>query len=108
MAKLFVEKHFDRVALCARNAERLSSEKVEVENAAKKAGKVAEVFTFPTDLSNLESLSKSCKDIEKLGPLGCVYHNAARIKPTQPLTTSIEEIHEDFKVRRPEPLTTGR
>lgn len=51
-----------------------------------------------TDLSDLESLRKSFKEIEKLGPLGLVYHNAARINPMEPLTTSVEEIEEDFKV----------
>ena len=36
--------------------------------------------------------------VEKLGPLGLVYHNAARINPTEVLATSVEEIEEDFRV----------
>lgn len=99
MAKLFAQKHFDNIAICARNAERLASEKAEVEDAAKQAGRSVQVSTFTTDMSNLDSLRKSLQEIEKLGPIGCVHHNAARIKPTEPLTTSVEEIEEDFKVR---------
>ena len=80
------------------NEERLASEKAEVEKAAEEVGRDVHVSTFPTDLSDLESLRKSLKEIEKLGPLGCVYHNAARIDLTDPLTTSAEEIVEDFRV----------
>lgn len=100
VAKLFAQRHFERIALCARSAEHLASEKIEVQDAAKKVGRNAQVSTFPTDLSDFESLRKTLKEIEKLGPLGCVYHNAARINPTEALTTSVEEIEEDFKVCR--------
>lgn len=97
VAKLFAQKHFDRIALCARSAERLASEKAEVEDAAKKVGRTVQVHTYPTDLSNLDSLSRTLKEIDKLGPLGCVYHNAARINPSEPLAAPVEEIEEDFK-----------
>lgn len=98
IAKLFAQKHFDHIALCARSADRLASEKAEVEDAAKKVGRTVQVSTHPTDLSNLASLTQSLKEIEKLGPLGVVYHNAARINPSEPLSAPVEEIEEDFKV----------
>ena len=98
VAKLFAQKHFERIALCARNAGRLASEKTEVEEAAKKAGRQVQVSTHSTDLSNLNSLRKTLDEVEKLGPLGLVYHNAARINPTEASTTSVEEIEEDFRV----------
>lgn len=100
VAKLFAQKHFDRIALCARNAQRLASEKAEVEDAAKKVGRTVEVFTYPTDLSNLDSLSRTLQEVAKLGALGCVYHNAARINPADPLSIPIQEIEEDFRVSR--------
>ena len=98
VAKAFARKHFDKVAICARNAERLASEKSEIEDTAKQAGRSIEVSTFPTDLSDIASLRKTLKEIEELGPIGSVYHNAARINPTEPLTTPVKEIEEDFKV----------
>ena len=98
VAKLFAQKHFERIALCSRSAERLASEKTEFEEAAKKAGRHVQVSTYPTDLSNLDSLRKTLGKVEKLGPLGLVYHNAARINPTEVLATSVEEIEEDFRV----------
>ena len=98
VAKLFAEEHFNRIVLCARDASHLDSEKSEVQNAAEKAGKDVKVIALPTDLANVHSLRNAFKAIEKLGPLGCVYHNAARIKPSEPLSTTIEEIEEDFKV----------
>ena len=98
VAKLFARKHFNRIALTARNTERLASEKKEVEDAAKQAGRNVQVVTYPTDLSNIDSLRQTLREVETLGPLGCVYHNAARINPVTPLEASIEEIEEDFKV----------
>jgi len=97
IAKAFALKHFDRIAICARNADRLASEKKEVEDAAKAAGRSVEVFTFPTDLSDVESLRKTLKEVEKLGPLGMVYHNAATVRVGDPLSETIEEVEHDFK-----------
>jgi NAD(P)-dependent dehydrogenase (short-subunit alcohol dehydrogenase family) len=98
IARAFAQKNFDRIAICARNADRLASEKKEVEEAAKAAGRSVEVFTYPTDLTNAVSLRKTLKEIEKLGPLGMVYHNAAKVKFGDPLSETIEEVEDDFKV----------
>ncbi|KAK4500219.1 hypothetical protein PRZ48_008406 [Zasmidium cellare] len=61
------------------------------------SGSVKEVFTFQTDLSNLDTLRSTLKEIEQVGPLGLVYHNAARIRRTEALTTPPEEIEDDFR-----------
>lgn len=98
VAKLFAQKHFDRIVLCARNAGRLESEKKEVEEAAKKVGRNVDVTTIPVDMSSRESLQKALKEIEKMGPLGCVYHNAAKINFEEALTTSIDDVEDDFRV----------
>ena len=89
-AKAFARRHFAQTVLVARNAERLASEKAAVVEAAKQAGKDVEVFTFPTDLSDLAALRKTLHETEKLGLVGAVYHNAARIKFADHLTTSVE------------------
>ena len=114
VAKLFAEKHFDTIALLSRNAERLEFEKKQVEEAAKQVGRDVKVFAIPTDLSDRDGLRKSLKEVEKLGPLGLVLHNAARINPAPALTTSVEELEEDFRVsvaivmlQRPQPLDTN-
>lgn len=98
VAKAFAQKHFDRIVICSRNAERLASEKKEVEAAAKEAGRSVEVFTFQTDISNVDSLRKTLAKIEKLGPLGMVYHNAAKIIFGDALAETVEEVEDDFKV----------
>lgn len=100
VAKAFAKKHFQRVAICARNADRLASEKKEVEEAAKAAGRSVEVFTFPTDISDVASLRKTLAEVEKLGPLGMVYHNAAKVKFGDALAETVEEVEDDFKVIR--------
>ena len=98
VAKVFAQKHFDRIAICARNAERLAAEKRDVEAAAKDVGRSVEVFTFQTDISNVDSLRKTLAKVEKLGPLGMVYHNAAKVKFGDPLAETVEEVEDDFKV----------
>ena len=98
VASIFAEKHFDRVVLCARNAESLEKARKDVEAAAIKVMRYIRVSTIQTDLTDLASLRQAFKEIERLGPLGCVYHNAARIRFSEPLTTPVAEIEEDFKV----------
>ncbi len=99
VAKRFTRDHFDTIVLTSRNSESLATEKKEVESAAKQAGRDVKVHTFISDLSDIDALGKTLKEIEKLGPLGCVYHNAARIRVSDPLTAPAEELLEDFKVR---------
>lgn len=93
-AKAFARKnHFSTIALVSRNAECLSKEKAEVEQEGH-----AQVVTYPTDLADLGQLHDTLKEIEKLGPVGCIFFNAATVRMSEVLTTSVEEIEEDFKV----------
>ncbi len=101
VAKAFGEKHFVRIVLCGRNAERLETDRTQVVEAAKQVGRAVGVIAVPVDLSNRESLREALEKIGSFGVLGCVYHNAARINPVEPLSVSAEEIEEDFKVYRP-------
>ncbi|KAK3049828.1 hypothetical protein LTR09_009004 [Extremus antarcticus] len=97
VAKAFGEKHFVRIVLCGRNAERLETDRTQVVEAAKQVGRAVGVIAVPVDLSNRESLREALEKIGSFGVLGCVYHNAARINPVEPLSVSAEEIEEDFK-----------
>ncbi|KAK3707508.1 hypothetical protein LTR37_012151 [Vermiconidia calcicola] len=97
VAKAFAQKHFDRIVLCARNAERLESERNEVEEVARVVGRNIQVSAFATDVSHRDRLRKTLKEIEGLGPVGCVYFNAASINGAEPLTASDEELEEDFR-----------
>jgi short-subunit dehydrogenase len=85
--------------LCGRNGERLESQKKEIEEAARSAGRNVEVHTFSVDLRDRKNLLDTLAKIQALGPIGCVYHNAARVKPGEALTASPDELEEDFKVR---------
>lgn len=98
VAKTFARQHFDVLALCSRDTKRLQSERAEVAAAAKEAGREVQVIAFPTDLTDLNQLEQTLQAVQALGPLGCVYHNAARINYEQPLTTSPEDVEEDFRV----------
>ncbi|KAF7196670.1 17-beta-hydroxysteroid dehydrogenase 13 [Pseudocercospora fuligena] len=97
-AKLFAQKYFSKIALVSRNAERLDKERTEVVQAAAESGRTVEVDTFVTDLGDLTQLRQTLSKIEKLGPIGCVFFNAARIRPSEILSTSVEEIEEDFRL----------
>lgn len=87
-AKRFAERHFMKIALISRNAERLEVDKKDVEAAAREAGKEVDVYTLPTNIGDLEQLRKTLVKVEELGPLGCAFYNAARIQPSDILTTA--------------------
>lgn len=99
-AKAFARKnscHFGTIVLVSRNAERLAKEKAEVEQEGH-----AQVVTYSTDLANFEHLKATLKEVEKLGPLGCIFFNAATVRMSEVLTTGVGEIEEDFRVCSPQ------
>ena len=96
MGHSFAQKqHFTKIALLSRNPENLEAQAKEVR---KLSGDKVEVHAIPADLNDFAGLRKALGEIEKLGPLGGIFFNAARINPTELLTTSVEEIEEDFRV----------
>ena len=114
LAKAFATTpHFSRIVLCARNTSRLQDEKAAVEAAAKGVGRDdVEVLTFALDLSDLQALPGKVRELEGMlgfgssgsegageGRLGCVWHNAAMVRHSEVLTTAVEEVEEDMKVR---------
>ncbi|KAK3670044.1 hypothetical protein LTR78_010075 [Recurvomyces mirabilis] len=95
-AKLFSKNRaFAKIAMVSRNPERLAQEAEEVKAAG---GGNVEVTAYPTDLGNIAQLRKTLAQIEQLGPVGTIFYNAARINPTEVLSTSVDELEEDFRI----------
>ncbi|KAK4494770.1 hypothetical protein PRZ48_014126 [Zasmidium cellare] len=87
--------HFGTIVLVSRHSARLAQEKAQVETESE--GRV-NVVTFAVDLSDFEALRRMLSEVEKLGTLGCVLFNAARIQPGEVLTAPVDELEEDFRV----------
>ncbi|KAF2162660.1 hypothetical protein M409DRAFT_26898 [Zasmidium cellare ATCC 36951] len=87
--------HFHTIVLVSRNATRLAKEKVLVEEASKNQ---THVVTFATDLADFDQLRGMLGEVEKLGTLGCVVFNAARIQFGEVLGTGVGEVEEDFRI----------
>jgi len=96
VAKEFASNGFTHVILLARNESRLQEDKAWVAEA----GSHVKVDTLRVDLSDLTSIPAVLGKIDDLaGGAGVdvVFFNAARVKFSEPLTTPVEEIEEDFK-----------
>jgi NAD(P)-dependent dehydrogenase (short-subunit alcohol dehydrogenase family) len=99
VASRFVQQHFDRVALIARNAEQLEKDREAVLATAAGVNRAVIVQTWQIDIANTERLKEALGEIEQFGRLECVYFNAARVGPSVLFETSVETIEEDFRVR---------
>jgi short-subunit dehydrogenase len=95
VASLFAKRKFNKVALIARNQERLQQGKKVVETAA---GRPIEVRTWSVDISKVEKLKAVLPEIQQLGQLECVFFNAARVIPSQFFAHSEDEIRMDLEV----------
>jgi short-subunit dehydrogenase len=95
VASEFVSHGFNHVILLARNETRLQDDAATVA----KAGSNVKVDTIRLDLSKLDTIPAVLKKIDELAKqVDVVFFNAARIQPSEPLATSVEEIDEDFRV----------
>ncbi|CEL06534.1 hypothetical protein ASPCAL09707 [Aspergillus calidoustus] len=108
VASRFARSHFSAVALIARNAEQLSKDRAAVLAAAADAGRQVEVRTWQTDVSELELLEKTLREVEAFGSVECVYFNAARVAPSPLLEFPVEGIEADFRVSALALYTTAR
>ncbi|PNP49891.1 hypothetical protein THARTR1_09421 [Trichoderma harzianum] len=95
-AAIFASKRFNKVALVARNPDKLEKDAAFVNSAA--PGQ-AEIKTYPTDISNSQALAATLAQITNdLGTPEFVLFNAAVIALTPLLEFDDESILEDFKV----------
>lgn len=99
VARTFSVRGFTHVALVSRNKDRLAQDEDSVLDAIQERGYTCRVKTWACDISNLEQLRGTLKEIEGFGSLECVLFNAARVKPGPPLEESTEAVEEDFRVR---------
>lgn len=97
VAKEFASNGFTHVILLARNESRLQEDKAWVAEA----GSHVKVDTLRLDLSDTSSIPTVLGKIDDLvggAAVDVIFFNAARVKTSEPLTTPVEEIEEDFKV----------
>lgn len=98
-AAKFTSKGIDHIILLARNTQRLENEDAPFVSRASSSLKVD---TLRLDLANLASIPSVLEQLDSLTQgedIEVVFFNAARIKPSDVLGVSVEEIDEDFKVR---------
>lgn len=93
---LFASKAYANVALFARSADGLVSEKKAVE---KSVGANVKVKTYQVDVADPEVLRKALEESDAdFGKPDCVFYNAARVQPSELLVHDVKEIEYDFKV----------
>lgn len=94
---LFASKTYANVALLARSADGLVSEKKAVEDAV---GDKVKVRTYQADVADPEALRKALAESDAdFGKPDCVFYNAARVQPSELLTHDLKDIEYDFKVK---------
>lgn len=98
-AILFAQKKFNKVALLARDATRLESEKEAVETAV--SDRKVDVKTWSVDVTQSEKFKKVLAEVGSWGDVTCVVYNSARVRPGELWKETEEEILKDFMVRVP-------
>ncbi|KAI7202944.1 hypothetical protein D0869_12126 [Hortaea werneckii] len=97
VASTFSVRGFTHIALVSRNPERLEKDWDRVLDAVQERGYSCQVKKWVCDLSDLDALRATLKEIERFGSLECVLFNAARVAGKPPLDESLEEIERDFR-----------
>ena len=59
------------------------------------------MMTWACDLADSPKARSILADIEKFGSIECVLFNAAREAGKPPLEETVEQIEQDFQVRKP-------
>jgi NAD(P)-dependent dehydrogenase (short-subunit alcohol dehydrogenase family) len=98
VASCFARHHFTAVALIARTESQLANDRGAVLVAAAEAGREIEVRTWSVDISDLDILEKTLREVEGFGRVECVYFNAARVKLSPLLDFPVQGIEADFRV----------
>jgi NADP-dependent 3-hydroxy acid dehydrogenase YdfG len=98
VASHFAQKHFDRIALFARNPQQLQKDREAVLAAAARVNRVVVVQTWQVDIGDQRRLEQALAGVEQFGRLECVYFNAARVGHSQLFQFPLKSIEEDFRV----------
>jgi NAD(P)-dependent dehydrogenase (short-subunit alcohol dehydrogenase family) len=95
-AALFAAHSFNKIALIARNAQRLEDYRATVLNTAK----LAHFKCCDVDVTQSAVLNAVLIDVERMGQISCVLFNAARVGPSEFFDFDEEELINDFKVSK--------
>ena len=93
-AALFAAHSFNKIALIARNAQRLEDYRATVLNTAKSA----HVKSWDVDVTQSAALNAVLTDVERMGQISCVLFNAARVGPSGFFGFGEEGLINDFKI----------
>ncbi|VUC25752.1 unnamed protein product [Clonostachys rosea] len=92
----FASRRFNKVALLARNAERLAEDQAAIKAATDDK---TEVRTYPVDITDDEEFIATLDKIEKeMGVPEVFYYNAARVTLSKLLESEGREIEYDFQI----------
>ncbi|KAF2666736.1 NAD(P)-binding protein [Microthyrium microscopicum] len=97
-AGLFAEHRFNKVALLARNTNRLLQDKEAVEEAGKVTNRRVEVKTWSVDVSDTTKLKQILGEVQQFGQIEIVFFNAARVIPSEFFGHPESEIRVDFEI----------
>lgn len=98
VALAFAKKGIEHIILLARSTDRLQNDDAPF---VSKGSSSVKVDTLRIDLADLDSIPSVLKQLDSLTQgedVEIVFFNAARIKPSEVLGVSVDEIQEDFKV----------
>lgn len=98
MASLFASRKFNKIALIARDLERIKQDRESVLQNARKAGRNVEVNTWNVDITDTIAFQKILKEVEGFGSVSCVLFNAARVGMSKLLEFEESGILKDFMV----------
>lgn len=98
VAAEFASKRTDHVILLSRNTQRLQNEDAPFVSKRNASVKVDIVRTDLSDLASIPGVLKELDSMTQGEDIEVIFFNAARIKPSEVLGVSVEEIEEDFKV----------
>jgi len=96
-AAAFAVRGFTHIALISRDSKRLSEDEDRVLTAVQERGYPARIQTYAVDITDLEALKRTLKEVETFGTLECVFFNAARVDGKPLLEESVDDVERDFK-----------
>jgi len=99
-ACLFAQRGFKKVALIARNVDRLKEDSRAVEQAAQQAHADVSVGTWAVDITDTAAYQNVLDEVAGFGTLECLFFNAARVQESSLFEESTEDMEYDFKVSR--------
>ena len=97
-ASIFAAHGFNKIALIARDAQRLEDCRATVLNTAKLAEREPDVKCWDVDITQSAAPNAVLIDVERMGQISCILFNAARVDPSEFFDFDAEELINDFRV----------